>query len=569
MPPVRLGAYRLARRLSSGGLAESWEATQEGIEGFSREVVVKRINPEYAAEQHFVERFLAEARLAAGFNHPNIVQILDLGESDGDYYVAMEPVRGKPLAAILERAGRLGRRLPRPAALRIVADTAAALFYAHSGGIAAGRSPPVLHGDVSPQNILVSVDGLVKLVDFGMARAAEDLSQQRTEAIARSYLYASPEQAEGEALSPKSDLFSLGLVLYTLLTGASPYARGDVARAELQAARRAEVPQPSSVVELPKRVDSLVMRALARRPEDRYAGCREFQLALEECIVADGALATSVQVAELLATYFPPGSEPPSTEASDDASGSGPAGLTPSEPVAAVQAATRGSQRRLPKVAVETGGRASQTNLPSAGSMSGRRSSQTSLPGGGATSGRHASQPSRPSAPPDTLTDDALFDRSALARLRESAARLRPVQAAAGQRSDRSADEALAPASRDAASEDRGPETASKAPARARPPPASRRLSTSSTGRPLARTTDTDPDYVLPGAEAVSASTTSDEAVGDWPEPSRSGESAAHARGTRWALWVLVALAVAALAGAVWLVVSREPPTVVAPIKGE
>lgn len=170
-----LGRYTLERKLATGGMAEIWVGHRAGPAGFKKDVVLKRILPHLAEDPKFVEMFLDEARLAAALSHPNIAQIFELGEADGDYFIAMEFVEGHDLQAILERAAEVGSRVPPSIAARIVADACTALDYAHNFRDREGRHARLVHRDVSPQNILVSRDGIVKLVDFGVAKAATSM----------------------------------------------------------------------------------------------------------------------------------------------------------------------------------------------------------------------------------------------------------------------------------------------------------------------------------------------------------------------------------------------------------
>ncbi len=297
------GKYQLEKKLASGGMAEVWLARQTGIEGFNRHVVIKRILPHLAEEPEFVQMFLNEAKIASRFSHANIAQIFDLGENGGTYFIAMEFVHGEDLGRIIRRAWTTNQWLARPIAIRIVADACAALHYAHTRTDEMGRALKVVHRDVSPQNILVSFDGAVKLVDFGIAKAADQVSNTASGALKGKFAYMSPEQASGKMLDARSDIFSLGLVLYELMTGVKPLKR-ESELATLQAAIECEIEKPSEAVEVPPEIDSTVMAALAREPDDRYRDAREFQMALEALLVAEGTVATSLQVSDMMSQLF-------------------------------------------------------------------------------------------------------------------------------------------------------------------------------------------------------------------------------------------------------------------------
>ncbi len=303
MSAQAFGNYQLLKRLATGGMAEVWLARQVGISGFNRLCVVKRILPHLADEEEFVQMFLNEAKIAARFNHPNIAQIYDLGETNGSYFIAMEFISGEDLGRVMRKAWSSGQWIARPLAIRIVASACEGLYYAHTKTDENGRPLKVVHRDISPQNILISFDGSVKLVDFGIAKAADQASMTRSGAIKGKFSYMSPEQAAGKNLDHRSDIYALGLVLYELITGVRPLKR-ESDYATLQAALEGSIEPPSAVVEVPSELDSVVMRALARGPDERYRDARAFQMALEEFLVSQRLVASSVQLSELMTTLF-------------------------------------------------------------------------------------------------------------------------------------------------------------------------------------------------------------------------------------------------------------------------
>src|SRR5579871_6812722 len=297
------GKYQLLKKLATGGMAEVWLARQTGIEGFQRLLVVKRILPHLADDPEFVQMFLNEAKIAARFNHPNIAQIYDLGEVDGAYFIAMEFVHGEDLGRVMRKAWSAGQWIARPLSIRIVAGACEGLYYAHAKTDDQGRALRVVHRDISPQNILISFDGSVKLVDFGIAKAADQASLTKSGAIKGKFAYMSPEQAAGKPLDHRSDIFSFGLVLYELLTGVRPLKR-DSELATLQAALECNIEPPSKVADVPEDLDPVVMQALAKAADDRYRDARSFQMALEEFLVSQRWVASSVQLSELMSTLF-------------------------------------------------------------------------------------------------------------------------------------------------------------------------------------------------------------------------------------------------------------------------
>ncbi|WP_434381438.1 protein kinase domain-containing protein [Melittangium boletus] len=303
MTPQILGKYQLIKKLATGGMAEVWLARQRGIEGFAKNVVVKRILPHLAEDREFVEMFRNEALIAAKFNHPSIAQVYEFGEANGTYYIAMEYIHGEDLGRVLRKAFNAGGWIAQPLAIRIVAAACEGLYYAHTRTDDSGRPLKVVHRDISPQNILVSFDGSVKLVDFGIAKAADQASMTKSGAIKGKFAYMAPEQAAGKALDHRADIFAIGLVLYEMLTSERPLKR-DMELATLQAALECNIPPPSQVADVPRELDAVVMRALAKAADDRYRDARQLQTALEEFLVSQRWVAGSVQISELMEALF-------------------------------------------------------------------------------------------------------------------------------------------------------------------------------------------------------------------------------------------------------------------------
>jgi len=301
--PQTFGKYQLLKKLATGGMAEVWLARSSGIEGFSKNVVVKRILPHLAEDREFVEMFRNEALIAANFNHPNIAQVYEFGEANGTYFIAMEYIHGEDLGRVMRKAWSAGQWIARPLAIRIVASACEGLYYAHNRVDGNGKPLRVVHRDISPQNILISFDGSVKLVDFGIAKAADTVGLTKSGAIKGKFAYMAPEQAAGKALDHRADIFAIGLVLYELLTGVRPLKR-DSELATLQAALDCAIQTPSEVADVPAELDSVVMHALAKAADDRYRDARQFQISLEETLVAQRWVASSVQISELMETLF-------------------------------------------------------------------------------------------------------------------------------------------------------------------------------------------------------------------------------------------------------------------------
>ena len=275
--PGAFGRYQLLQKIGAGGMAEVFKARMSGEHGFEKIVAIKRIVPHMATNADFVTMFVDEAKLAAQLNHNNITHIYDLGKVDAWHYIAMEYVEGKDLRTLLKLAKERGFPLPAELALFIASKIANALDYAHRRLAPDGSELNLVHRDVSPQNILISDEGDIKLCDFGIAKAASKVSTTISGALKGKLQYMSPEQAWGKRLDRRSDIFSLGSVLYEMLTGA-PLFEGDTDMSVLESVREGEVAMPSSRgAEVPKRVDQIVLKALAKNPQERYQNASEFE----------------------------------------------------------------------------------------------------------------------------------------------------------------------------------------------------------------------------------------------------------------------------------------------------
>jgi serine/threonine-protein kinase len=269
-----LGKYRIVRRLATGGMAEVFHAKATGPGGFEKDVCLKRVLPHLAHDPEFVEMFKAEARLAAKVQHANVVQIFDFGEADGTYFLAMEYVEGRDLKAILEAARTAGRPVPAGLAAFVAHEVAKGLAYAHSRRDE-GRALGIVHRDVSPHNVLVSRAGEVKIADFGIAKATSRGTATRTGVLKGKLAYMSPEQARGEPVDARSDLFSLGIVLHEMLTGSRLF-QADTESETLGRVLNAPIESPAALrPETPALLSEIAMRALARDREARYGTAEE------------------------------------------------------------------------------------------------------------------------------------------------------------------------------------------------------------------------------------------------------------------------------------------------------
>ena len=296
--PEVFGPYHLLEKIATGGMAEVWRARAYGVAGFERILVIKRVLDALAEDEEFVRLFIDEARIASQLQHVNIVQVFDLGQVGDQYYMAMEYVHGLDLSRLITRARNLGP-FPIPLALFVVAEVLKALQFAHARTNDEGAPLHIVHCDISPQNILISYAGEVKITDFGISRAAFQAANLH-KVVRGKYAYMSPEQVEGRRLDGKSDLFSMAIVLYEALTGRRLFKAKN--RDEtLARVRRAEVPSPRAYrPELSEDLEAFLLRALARSPEDRYQDAAEMLEVLSALMVREGHRATNNDLAAFL-----------------------------------------------------------------------------------------------------------------------------------------------------------------------------------------------------------------------------------------------------------------------------
>ncbi|MBS2033080.1 MAG: serine/threonine protein kinase [Deltaproteobacteria bacterium] len=299
------GRYQLLKKLATGGMAEIWLARQQGMEGFSKLLVIKRILPHLAENEEFINMFLDEARIAARLNHANVVQIFDLGAQGEHYFIAMEYLHGEDARRVWRQAERQSKPLPIALACRIVMDACAGLDYAHKKTDDAGKPLNIVHRDVSPQNIIVTFEGSVKVVDFGIAKAADQSSVTKSGVVKGKYSYMSPEQASGARnIDHRTDQFALGIVLYELVTGERLFKRGSDLET-LRAVEKCQVMPPSQVnSRVPLTLDAVILRALQKDPDQRYKDCQAMQLALEDWLLQNRLPNSSAQLASFLAEIY-------------------------------------------------------------------------------------------------------------------------------------------------------------------------------------------------------------------------------------------------------------------------
>ncbi|MDQ3366994.1 MAG: serine/threonine protein kinase [Myxococcota bacterium] len=304
-PGDKLGTYSLIRQIAVGGMAELYLARTLGIEGFEKLVVVKRILPQFASNASFVTMFINEARLAATLHHPNIAQVYDIGQEGQDYFFSMEYVHGEDLGTLVSVATDSGVPISLDVSLTLVAGLCAGLHYAHDKLGSDGKPLQVVHRDVSPSNVLVSYDGAVKLVDFGIARAGNKVTTARG-GLKGKIGYMSPEQGQGNiALDRRSDVFSAGSILYELTTGRLPFV-DETEYGVLNQIVNTDALSPSRLVpNYPPQLEAIVLRALARDRDRRYPSALELQGHIEDFAHEHRLRISPLVLARLMGSLFP------------------------------------------------------------------------------------------------------------------------------------------------------------------------------------------------------------------------------------------------------------------------
>ncbi len=297
--PIPFGRYTLLKKLAAGGMGQVLLA-RKGEGDFEKLVVIKRILPHLVEDEEFFTMFRDEARITMRLDHPNIARINEFGTEGGVHFIELEYVAGADLRRIEKQAAATDTGIPIGVVLRVIADAAAGLDFAHKARDTRGAALNVVHRDVSPQNILVGFDGSVKLIDFGVAKAAGRSQHTATGILKGKFPYMSPEQADGLELDARSDVFALGIVLWEQLTGRRLF-KGDNDLATQRLVRACEVPVPSQVESsVPAGLDPITLKALARKPSDRYPDAAALRMALENFALANGIASSSAHLSAFM-----------------------------------------------------------------------------------------------------------------------------------------------------------------------------------------------------------------------------------------------------------------------------
>ena len=268
--PTPFGKYYLLERINVGGMAEVFKAKVVGVEGFERIVALKRILPHIAEDEEFITMFIDEAKIAVQLQHANIAQIFDLGKVDDAYFIALEYVQGRDLRGIFDDLHRHSQTMPMPQVCYVIMQVCEGLDYAHNKRDAQGRPLNLVHRDISPQNVLIGYEGEVKLIDFGIAKAAGKASKTQAGILKGKFGYMSPEQVRGLPIDRRSDIFALGIIIYEMLTGQRLFV-GESDFSTLEKVRNVEIVPPSSLnSKIPDALERIVLKALAKDVDDRY-----------------------------------------------------------------------------------------------------------------------------------------------------------------------------------------------------------------------------------------------------------------------------------------------------------
>src|SRR4051812_45468587 len=292
--------YRVIERLASGGMAEVFVAENEGIEGFKKRVAIKRILPHLGEKKKFIAMFLDEARLSAHLSHSNVAQVFDIGVGDNAYFIVMEYVDGADLKAVIDFMKKSGRTMPVEQAVFIAAKITEGLSYAHELSSSDGQPLSVVHRDMSPPNVLITKYGEVKIVDFGLAKAASQLEKSEVGIIKGKFSYLSPEAALGQDVDKRTDIFAVGIILWELLAGQRLFL-GDTDFQTVKKVQVAQVPPISQINrKVPPELERIVNKALAKDMLQRYGTSRELGQDLSRFMFSYGQPISSYDIATIV-----------------------------------------------------------------------------------------------------------------------------------------------------------------------------------------------------------------------------------------------------------------------------
>ncbi|WP_438004417.1 serine/threonine-protein kinase [Sorangium sp. So ce321] len=292
--------YRVIKRLASGGMAEVFVAESAGIEGFKKQVAIKRVLPQLSKKEQFIAMFLDEARLSAHLSHSNVVSVFDIGVGDGTYFIVMEYVDGADLRALLEHQKKVGRPMSVEVAAFMAAKMCQGLAYAHDLSTADGKPLQIVHRDITPANVLITRYGEVKIVDFGLAKASSQLAESDAGIIKGKFGYLAPETVLEQGVDQRVDIFALGIILWEMLAGRRLFL-GDSDYITVRLVRDAVIPSLQQLnSEVPRELEQIIRRALARDPGARYRNARDLGRDLTRFLYRYGRPVSEDDVAALV-----------------------------------------------------------------------------------------------------------------------------------------------------------------------------------------------------------------------------------------------------------------------------
>lgn len=346
-PPIgRVGRFDVLGRLAVGGMAEIFLARQSGEADTSRLLVIKFIRTSLGDDPQMAELFEREARVVMRLAHPNICHVYEVGKWRGRHFIAMEWVHGVTMRDLYRTARSQSAVVPVPVVVKVIAQVAEALDFAHRARDRSGRPLGIVHRDISPMNIMVSYDGVVKLVDFGVAKI--DTSVTHSGTIKGKFAYMSPEQAQAKHLDSRSDIFSLGIVLWEMLTGRRAYQLESQFET-LRAIVERELPPARSInPSVPEELDRILARCLKKERDDRYSSAVALQEDLAAFLVSQKEVVNASRISRLMRDYYGETSPTPKLDRSNEASGSFVGGIEPQAPLGGPPPATGTPRRRVP-----------------------------------------------------------------------------------------------------------------------------------------------------------------------------------------------------------------------------
>ncbi len=304
MSRVRFGGYELLERIGAGGMAEVFRARMRGQQGFSKLVAIKRIRERYAADPMFVGMFIDEAKISVQLDHSNIAKIFDLGKVKNQYFIAMEHIHGRDLKTIFNHSSRSRGPLPIAEACHIAIKMCEGLDYAHSRRDVGGQRLGLVHRDISLQNVLVSFDGQVKVIDFGIAKAMGRTTKTQAGMVKGKLAYMSPEQMRGLPVDARSDIFAAGIVLYELLAGRRLFLSDSTRETVMRIRSGKIVPIRTYNQRVPAALEAIVLKALSLHPQDRFQSAGELAEAIQRFAYYRGYTCTTGRLAAWMRGEF-------------------------------------------------------------------------------------------------------------------------------------------------------------------------------------------------------------------------------------------------------------------------